>query len=115
MRHSLRPGRIAEIVESLELNDYNTFSCHKTIDYSNTDEQGELLRTKKEQVCFGSIVYLQRVKRPSVSQRLAYMTGKLKPEDVERLYPEVIDQKDVEEDAKCLNPEHQRSGSHSKW
>jgi hypothetical protein len=76
MNKTLSEGRVTDIVEDLLSDDKKTFTCHKTIDYNEMDENNELVRNpQKEEMCFGSMIFLQKIRRPHVSQRLAYALG----------------------------------------
>lgn len=48
------------------------FPCHKTIDYGDLDDDGIPVNRSEEQHCLDSMVYLQKVGRPHVSQRRSY-------------------------------------------
>lgn len=89
MRHSLGPDRMKEIVSNLLDDDNKTFTCHKTIDYDNRQNKDQ------EQMCMGSMVFLHKIGRPTISQRLAYAWGHLDPREVEQLRDTVIDEPDI--------------------
>ncbi|MEB2276953.1 hypothetical protein LAV82_23325 [Bacillus sp. ILBB4] len=62
---TLHPTRIKGIVDGLHQD--GSFTCHKTIDYSNDfkdseDEDGEteFIPTDKNQFCAGALLYLER-------------------------------------------------------
>ncbi len=64
----LRDGRVEDIARTLVLDDYSTFSCHKTLPHQR--------KTKgPEAHCAGALIYLEKAKRPSVWMRLAASTG----------------------------------------
>lgn len=95
MRHSLMPGRLEDIISDLLSNDYKNFRCHKTIDYANQDESGELIRSPEEQLCYGSMIFLQKIGRPSVIQRFGYVTGEINFKEITEQMATVVDPEDI--------------------
>jgi hypothetical protein len=69
MGKSLSTTRMTDIIQDLLSNDRKTFACHKTINYG-VDEPAR--KHDKEQLCYGSMIYLQKIGHPHISQRLAY-------------------------------------------
>jgi len=105
MRKSLRPGRVKGIVEDLLSNDYTVFTCHKTIDYSKLDKdiwdeskEESFTHQPGNQMCMGSMIFLQKLGRPHVSQRLAYAMGKINYKKLEQQFDKVIDESDLKDD-----------------
>ncbi|MNY85798.1 hypothetical protein D3C78_19980 [compost metagenome] len=85
MNKSLHPERLSEITEELLKDDHNSFSCHKTVNYDDTSDK------TNEQQCFGSMVYLQKIGRPNVAMRLAYMTKHLDYDTVKQYADKIIE------------------------
>ena len=55
----LRPGRIAEIVDSITKHD-QPFACHETIDYEAWHRAGRYVHTTENQQCAGALIMLKR-------------------------------------------------------
>jgi hypothetical protein len=62
MNESLRPERIPGLIETFK--DHNIFHCHKTIDYStqfdSDNEDNDFIPNEENQVCAGSILYMEK-------------------------------------------------------
>ena len=83
---SLNPGRVEGIVGHLKGDDSRVFFCHKTID----------AKKPKQQICFGSLVYLWKYHRLPVTARMAISLGMLDLKDIQRSEGEIIEElKDV--------------------
>lgn len=95
----LQPGRVEGIVESLLENDREWFMCHKTVhhpkhggDWVEDEEGEEVYKTSgNESQCVGSMVYLHKAGRPSLSMRMAAVYKMLDPEDLEAQADKIID------------------------
>ena len=91
----LREGRLEEIIEDVEQNDLNVFYCHKTVHSKKTGgrwlQNGDYIRSKQESICAGSIIYLEKRKRPSVYMRIGRAFEMYKPERLKNSYDLVID------------------------
>lgn len=89
----LRPGRLEGIIGDLLADDMSTFHCHKTVDYSKSeqwDEDGRYTPTGGEAMCAGAAALLWRRGRPSVAMRLGMLTGTLNVADLEEIQAEII-------------------------
>lgn len=73
--YGLRPARVREIADSLRHGD--TFSCHKTLDYSteSTEETGAPAHTAKTQFCAGALATMERAGAPNQAVRIAERLG----------------------------------------
>jgi hypothetical protein len=94
----LRPGRLEGIIESLLKDDWETFQCHKTVHNPRTggewvDDDGEhrYIPSGREAMCAGAIIYLEKVRSPSVPMRLGHITGLYRPEEYMKSADCVID------------------------
>jgi hypothetical protein len=59
MNASLRPDRVPGIIQDLK--DHNAFHCHKTIDYNKQfDDDGEFIPDDSNQLCAGSLLYMEK-------------------------------------------------------
>lgn len=71
------PARGREIAQTLAAG--GSFDCHKTLDYSGDDEEGEPRRTRKSQWCAGALIFLEhnggaeRNQMVRISQRLGML------------------------------------------
>lgn len=87
----LRPGRLQGIVNDLLVDDWSSFSCHKTVypvdDADSSSNQPEA----RESMCAGAAIYLQKVGRPSVGMRLAQSMGILDAKGLEAQSSTVIE------------------------
>lgn len=52
-----------------------TFSCHKTLDYSNADDDGGPADTKHTQHCAGALIMCEKAGRPNQMMRIAERLG----------------------------------------
>lgn len=95
----LSPGRLEGIVEDLKRHDQHTFQCHKTVHskrggvWEQNEDTGETeyIPSGNESACMGAIAYMFRDQDSSVATRLALALGILKTEEIEAVYPEIID------------------------
>lgn len=76
----LREGRLASIIEATK-DDMKPFLCHKTT-------HG---RQKEPSVCMGACAYHFREGRTAVVTRVALLTGMVKREEIEAVYPVLIE------------------------
>lgn len=94
---NLAPGRVEGIVQGLLENDREWFMCHKTVhhpkggEWVETEEGTDYEPSGNESQCAGAMAYLQKIRRPSLSMRMAYAIGIMKPEELEALSDEIID------------------------
>jgi hypothetical protein len=70
-RFELRPSRVDEIADAL-LND-DGFTCHKTIEYDDSDGTPTITRDARE--CGGAMATLEKMNRPSQVMRIAERLG----------------------------------------
>lgn len=87
----LRPGRLQGIVNDLLVDDWSSFSCHKTVYPDHEAGSSSNQPTTRESMCAGAAIYLQKVGRPSVAMRLAQSVGILNPKDLDAQASTVID------------------------
>lgn len=85
----IRPDRGREIAQGLQAG--GSFDCHKTLDYSGDDEEGEPQRTPKTRWCTGALLFMEhamggahRNQMVRISQRLG-MLGDL--DELDRTVP----------------------------
>lgn len=78
---TLHPERIPQIKRDLLRG--MTFSCHKTVNYSEKDN-------KKEQHCVGAMMWLYEKGMPNQMMRIAERIGGLRYEDLST-HEEIID------------------------
>lgn len=94
---SLHPRRVPDIVENLLSDDRQWFMCHKTTgkgEYVETEDGEEQYQpTGTESQCAGSMIYLLKVERPSVSMRLAAAVGMLDFGRLAAQFDDIIDQR----------------------
>lgn len=102
MGASLHPDRVPSIIEDLLSDDHKVFTCHKTIDYAALDEwldedesDGAFKTQPGNEMCMGSLIYLQKVGRPHISQRMAYALGLLDYDEVQKQFENVIDEQEI--------------------
>ncbi len=62
--------RVREICASLERDE--SFSCHKTLDYSNGDDG---VYTRRSMHCAGALVMLEQMEKPNQSMRIGERLG----------------------------------------
>jgi hypothetical protein len=67
----LTAERVYEIGDACERRQ-ETFACHKTVEY---DDEGEPVRTQKEQHCAGALIMLERLETPNQMMRIAERFG----------------------------------------
>jgi hypothetical protein len=72
---ALAPARTEEILMALLVCD-QTFTCHATIEYDGTDEDGNVLATGQEQHCAGAMILAERLERPNQLMRIAERLGR---------------------------------------
>ena len=53
----LHPARVRELAEGARSWQGQTFACHKTVDYSRTDEDGHTPGGPREQHCAGALIF----------------------------------------------------------
>lgn len=72
----LRPSRAASLFDALTVEGV-TFTCHKTLDYSNCDEEGNpgKREDKDDQHCAGALIMLEKAKLTSANQMLRIAQG----------------------------------------
>lgn len=79
----LRPGRVAEILQTLLDDDHATFYCHETA-YARTggtwDDEGAYVPSGHEAMCAGAAAALIKRGRPTVAMRLAIVTRRTDPD-----------------------------------
>lgn len=63
----LAPGRFQQIIVTLVSNDTQSFHCHKTV---KRDDDGESIEHPGLRFCAGAMIYLEKIARPSVIQRV---------------------------------------------
>jgi hypothetical protein len=81
----LQPGRLPGIIETLE-RDTNFFQCHKTTHGAKPQES----------MCMGSVAWMLKNRgRISIMTRLALMDKSLTIKDIEKVYPTLIEEKDI--------------------
>lgn len=68
----LRPERADEIADSLRSNE-GDFHCHKTVDYSGEDGQGQV--AKKTRVCAGALITMEKEGVTTQAMRLGERLG----------------------------------------
>lgn len=83
----LAPGRVEGIVRDLLKDDRASFECHKTA----CARRGTARRKAESAMCSGAAAILMKLGRPNIAMRLAFATGDVRPEDLERLSDAVID------------------------
>jgi hypothetical protein len=81
MLHTLDPGRIEGIVESLH-EDF-PFRCHKTIDYQKEDDEGSIPFEEGNNLCAGSLIYLQKCGKTNTPMQLGERLGWFDPTKLE--------------------------------
>lgn len=85
---TLHPARIPEIKTSLLRG--QSFPCHKTVDYSEEDEDYDTYDRKKEQHCVGAMMWLYNKGMPNQMMRIAERFGHLREEGLST-HNEIID------------------------
>lgn len=71
----LNQARAEEIADALLYSD-QTFSCHKTVDYSEYDgDEGCHIPTEAEQHCAGALIFLEHQERPNQLMRIFERIG----------------------------------------
>jgi hypothetical protein len=101
MREVLHSDRLPQIVSDLLSDDHKVFTCHKTINYKERVDEVEnetFYPQPGNQMCMGSMIFLQKMGRPHISQRVAYAIGLLNHKDLENQFDLVIDAEDL-----CVN------------
>lgn len=93
----LRPSRLQGIIDSLLDDDQLAFHCHKTVHHASRggdwDDDGNYVRSGKEAMCAGAMIYLQKVGRMSVQMRLGVFTGHYDMSEMAAQQDIVIDEK----------------------
>jgi hypothetical protein len=75
IRPFLRKDRAREIADALT-RQQQTFQCHNTVDYNNTDEDGHgNERTKNAQHCAGAMIVLEKMEQPNQMMRICERLG----------------------------------------
>lgn len=75
----LAPGRVESILQDLKRHDNKIFVCHKTLD------------SKEISACMGALAYQWRDGRIPILARLALMSEKITPAELDAVAPELID------------------------
>lgn len=70
----LTQAKAEEIIESIAYRD-ESFPCHKTLDFNNTDEEGDAITTGEEQHCAGALILLEHMDSPNQMMRIAERIG----------------------------------------
>jgi hypothetical protein len=87
----LRPGRLDGIKADLLATDKASFPCHKTLNRSDLNDEGEYQYQGSEAMCAGAAAYLLKKQRASISMRMAFAMGIAKPEDWEKAKELTVD------------------------
>jgi hypothetical protein len=90
----LAPGRLDGIIDTLMLDDFSTFQCHKTVHSpqgGEWDDEGNYQPSGQEAMCAGAAAYLMKAGRPTVGMRVALITGEVARDHWEKAAPLVID------------------------
>lgn len=75
--------KIAHAPRAQEICDQDgTFSCHKTVDYS--DEEGEGRQVESSKVCAGSLIYQIKTGQPNQMTRIGQRLGLFDPDSLDR-------------------------------
>lgn len=81
---ALAPGRLRSILEGLIADDHSIFHCHKTAHGPKggvfDEDDGHYTPSNHEAFCYGALVVLERMRRPSVAQRLGRVLGYYDPQ-----------------------------------
>lgn len=91
----LREGRLNEIIKDISENDLSVFYCHKTVHNGKTggewtEEEG-YKPSGLESVCAGSIIYLEKIRKPSVFMRLGRVLNVYLPSRLQSSFDSVIE------------------------
>jgi hypothetical protein len=70
----LSAARAREIVDSITLQQA-TFACHKTVDYSDPEDDEPRAPKAEEQHCAGATILLERLDRPNQMMRISERLG----------------------------------------
>lgn len=73
----LMPGRAEEILDSI-IDMQQTFPCHKTVDYSDEEDEYEgdcHISGSDEQHCAGATIFLEKLECPNQMMRIAERLG----------------------------------------
>lgn len=70
----LDPERTRDILHAITVGQ-QTFACHKTVDYSHDDDEGDGRHHKKTQHCAGALILLEHIDRPNQMMRIAERLG----------------------------------------
>ena len=106
----LAPGRLTAIVEGLMYDDESTFHCHKTAHHPVTggswDENNRYAASGQDSMCAGAMIYLEKVRRPTVAMRMGRFAGLYEPEVMRAQVDTVVDEL-------AVNPRRPRMESES--
>lgn len=80
----LHPERAREIANCFVQEPGATFPCHKTVDYSEADEDGEAPMTRDNQMCAGGLILSEHFGRPNNMLRMAMRLGLYDPDKLDR-------------------------------
>ena len=94
----LQPGRLEGIVETLTADDMSTFHCHKTVhsqlggEWVDDEDGGtRYVASNKEAMCAGAIIYLEKIRQPTVGMRLGRALGVYDPATLRPSYDDILD------------------------
>lgn len=80
----LREGSVREIETTLERAE---FHCHKTLDYSGDEEDGEGRETPRTKHCAGALIMLEKMEAPSQMMRICERVDLYKPDELDMAAP----------------------------
>ena len=91
----LRSGRLEGIIADLLADDTVNFHCHKSVHKRATAGKwrpdGSYKPSGEEAFCAGALIYLEKVRSPSVLMRLGRVFGKYHPSNLHAAFDLVID------------------------
>ena len=91
----LREGRLEEIIKTITEDDMQVFHCHKTVHNNKTggewNDEGNYKPSNLESLCAGYIIYLEKLKRPSVTMRIGRVLNMYKQEVLKKHFAIIID------------------------
>lgn len=70
----LRRSRAQDILDAITDLDL-TFSCHKTVEYDDEDDEGFHIVGDGEEHCAGALILLEHLEQPNQLMRIAERTG----------------------------------------
>lgn len=87
VRPYISADRVREIFAAIIDRD-NHFSCHKTVDYSHEDSEGETVpQTCHSSVCAGAAILQEKIGRPSVMVRMGYALKSIPLDHLDKAAP----------------------------